>query len=273
MQEEKIENLRLSVSKTKTFKDCAKKFHFAYILKLPQKDRDYHIFGKFCHAVLEYYHQSYIAGSTDPDNINMSSAYKRAISEYSDKMTPDMRRECYKIINNYLQLMSNKRKNNCFENVLAVEKQFEIKLVDNVILNGVIDKIMLDGDNILHIADYKSSKSSKFLKNDFLQLKTYAFAMLNENPGLETIRCSYIMLKHNFEFITKEFHKEEILEVKQLYVDYANKILNEKEFVPTPTKLCSFCDFLPLCDAGQQKVGNANVNDFVDTNIFGETNW
>ena len=71
------EDLRLSVSKTKTFLDCKAKYKFCYIEKLPRKDWDFHTFGKFCHKVLEDFHNAYVKNnSTEPFNIEMGKAFK-----------------------------------------------------------------------------------------------------------------------------------------------------------------------------------------------------
>ena len=247
------EDFRLSVSKTKTFIDCKKKYNFCYILKLPRKDRDYHIFGKFCHRVLEWFHEQYIAGCLLPYNVVMTDAFKIAWSEYKDKMTPEMRKECWDIINQYLKLISKDKADGLPLNVVAVEKKFELIIADKLMLNGAIDRIQLDDDNVWHLADYKTTKNKKYLKDDWFQLMTYGLILLNEKPDLKKVRLSYILLRHDFEYITKEFSAEEILSVKDRYIKYAEEILSEQEFAPNPTKLCSYCDYLGQCDAGQKQ--------------------
>jgi putative RecB family exonuclease len=254
--------LKLSVSKTKCFSGCNKQYYFSYVLKLPKKDRDYHVLGKFCHRVLEWFHQEYIAGCILPYNIAMADAYKVALSEYKDKMTDAMKKECYEIIDQYLQhITKNKFK------VLSVEKRFELPINETVILNGAIDRIQIDDDNVLHLADYKTTKNKKYLKDDWFQLLTYAYVMLIEDPSLEKIRASYILMRHNFEYITKEFSKKDILKIKDQYEEYAKIIKDEKLFRPNPTVLCSWCDHLELCDEGKAFVNKSkNIK-------HGEISW
>jgi DNA-binding protein YbaB len=55
-------NFKLSVSKAKTFEDCKAKYKFSYIEKLPKKDWDFHVFGKFLHAILEEFHLQLMFG-------------------------------------------------------------------------------------------------------------------------------------------------------------------------------------------------------------------
>jgi RecB family exonuclease len=262
----KKEELKLSVSKTKTFIDCKAKFNYSYNLKLPKKEWDFHILGKFCHKVLEDFHITYINGSDAPYNVTMSEAFKNAVAEYKNSMTPEMKKECWGLIDQYLRIVSNDKKNNLSANVLACEKNFQLLIDGNILLNGMIDRIQLDSDNVIHVADYKTTKNKKYLKEDWFQLLTYAYYVITvERPDIDVVRGSYILLRHDFEYITKEFTRDEILSVADKYIEYAKQIRSEKIFEPNPTFLCNYCDFLEHCQEGKQKVSPQNV--------FGEVKW
>jgi RecB family exonuclease len=195
----------------------------------------------------------------------MSTAFKDAVELYRSELTPDMKKECWHIIDEYLRLVTNDKKNNLTANVLACEKNFELLIGGKVLLNGMIDRVQLDDDNIIHVCDYKTSKNKKYLKDDFFQLLTYAYVIVTEDPNIEKVRASYILLRHNFEYITTEFQKNEILNVADKYVQYADQILAEKEFKPNPTNLCRFCDHVNICPEGRKMVD--------PTSIYGEVNW
>lgn len=259
------EELRLSVSKTKCFDQCKKQFKFSYILKLPKKERDYHIFGKFCHKVLEEFHKEYINGSLESYNIVMAKSFKLAMDEFKLSMTPEMKKDCWVIINQYLKIVSEDKKNNQTANVIACEKDFSFSLGDNVILNGMIDRIQIDADGITHVSDYKTTSNKKYLKNDWFQLLTYAFVLLSENPSLTKIRASYILLKHDFEYITKEFSIPEIMKIKDKYLDYAKQIIEEEKFDATTSSLCRFCDYSDVCVEGKKVIDPSTV--------YGEVAW
>src|SRR6185436_13720541 len=220
--------LRLSVSKTKTFLDCKAKYKYSYIEKLPKKDWEFHTFGKFCHKVLEDFHNAYINGSSEPYNIVMSKAFKDSLNEYKSVMTTEMRRDCWKIIDQYLKIVSSDKKNNLSANVIACEKNFEFLVGGKVILNGMIDRIQIDDDNVIHVCDYKTVKNKKYFK-------------------------------HDFEYITTEFTVPEILKIQDKYLEYANQILKEKEYAPNPTALCNFCDYLNMCPEGKAKSYGQNI--------------
>lgn len=260
------EEIKLSVSKTKTFIDCKRKFKYAYVEKLPRKDWDFHIFGKFCHKVLEDFHNAYIVhNSQETYNKVMTTAFKAAKIEYKDSMTPQMTKDCFDIISQYLKIISADKKNNISANVIACEKNFNFEVSDKLILNGMIDRIQIDDDNVIHVCDYKTVKNKKYLKNDFFQLLTYAYVIVSENPDIDVVRASYILLRHNFEYITTEFKKDEILSIKDKYIEYAHQINSETEYKPNPTALCNFCDYLHLCPEGKSKSFNMNV--------YGEVAW
>lgn len=258
------DELRLSVSKTKCFEQCRKQYHFSYILKLPKKERDYHIFGKFCHKALEDFHNAYIGNkSTNPFNVEMGNGYKNAIKEFGASMTPEMKKECWDILNKYLKNISDKK---LPLNVIECEKNFSFPISENVVLNGMIDRIQIDDDGVLHVADYKTTKNKKYLKNDWFQLLSYAYVLIQEDPTITKIRASYILLRHDFEYITTEFSVPEIFKVKDKYLEYAKNMINEKEFPATTSNLCSFCDFLESCVEGRS-------NSFNNKNVYGEVNW
>lgn len=252
------EDLRVSVSKTKTFLQCKKQYKFNYIEKLPKKDWDHHIFGKFCHKVLEHFHQQYLEGCLLPYNTTMGDSWKVAVAEYKEKMNPAMKKECWDLINKYLKMISTK-KGAMPGNVIGVEKRFEFPVADNLILNGAIDRIQLDEDNVVHVCDYKTAKNKKYLKDDFFQLLTYAYVIVSEDPSITKVRASYILLRHDFEYMTTEFDLKDIKKVKDKFVDYAQQMITEKDFKPTPSALCNFCDYLEHCPEGKTKAFNQNV--------------
>jgi hypothetical protein len=115
--------IRLSVSKTKTFVDCKAKYKYVYVEKLPRKDWEFHTFGKFCHKVLEDFHNAYIEhDSTQPFNIEMGNAWKSAWKEYKSAMTPEMKKDCWEIIDQYLRKISAEKKSiDVIPNVISCE--------------------------------------------------------------------------------------------------------------------------------------------------------
>ena len=256
---------RLSVSKSKTFIDCKKKYEFSYVLKLPRKEFEYHVYGKFCHRILELFHLICMEDSQFPIHKAMSKAFNESFKEYKQKLSPGHKEEATAMCHEYLKILIAQKKNNEYPTVLGCEKEFELILDNKIKVIGVIDKIEMGADNILHIADYKTTKNKQYLKNDWFQLLTYAYVMLSQDTTLTKIKGSYILLRHNFEHISKVFDAEEIIKIKPLYLEYAEKMITEKEFKPNPTFMCKFCEFLDNCDDGKKQLAPSKV--------FGPVDW
>lgn len=244
--------IKLSVSKSATFNSCKRKYQFAYVHKLPRKEWEYHLFGRFVHRILEIFHLAYIEGATEPYSKVMSKSFNEAMEEFKGKITQAAKDEAFEILKIYLaRINANKGE---VGRVTDVEKTFNLEINDQLILTGMIDRIQLDEDGVYHVLDYKTSKSKTYLKDDTLQLLTYAYIIYKDHPEITKVRVSYIMLRHSCEFLTKEFDISEILTVKDIYEKYANDIKKESEFEPSPSKLCAYCDYVNLCDKGLEVV-------------------
>lgn len=259
--------LSLSVSKVKTFKDCKAKFKFSYIEKLPRKDWEHLIFGKFLHEVLENFHKKLMDGSQTVFPELMTECFKQSIVKWKDKINPTQSVEAYEILCIYLKQITEQKNKGVLPTILSVEKDFFIDIDGRVLLNGFIDRIQQDPDGILHVSDYKTTKKKEYLKKDYFQLLTYAYVMCLEDPTLQKVRTSYILLRHNFETIIKEYSRDEVMKVEQKFLDYADSINAEKLYRPNPTPLCPFCDYLDICDAGKKR------NENFDTSKFGALDW
>lgn len=260
--------LDLSVSKTKTFADCKAKYRFQYIQKLPKKEWEHHVFGTFCHEILENFHKMIIDGRDDKFSVIMTEAYRAALENWKEKVTKEQLVEVKSIFKIYLAKIEKQKEEGTLPNVLSVEKNFYINIDDSVLLTGFIDRVQIDHDGMLHVADYKTTKNKKYL-NDYFQLLTYAFALCLEDPSIKRVRASYILLRHNFDPIQKEFDREEIFSIEKKYIKYAEDIRNEKIFVPKASYLCKYCDFLEECKEGKKFVDRISGG----ISSFGKTDW
>lgn len=238
-----VGSLPLSVSKCKTWTGCAKKFKLHYIEHVPQKEWSFHIFGKLLHEALERYFKEIKAKNTKPPHIIMTECFALACKTYEEKITLEDKKNAFKMLAGYLQLLSENEMVNKTFDVIGVEEPFNILIDDKILLNGYIDRIQMDPDGIIHVADYKTSKSDRYLKNDFFQLLTYAFFLCLQDPNLQKVRCSYIMLKLNFKSITKEFDREEIMKIADEFIKYSDQIQTEKLYRPNITILCNYCSY------------------------------
>lgn len=243
----------LSVSKVKTFKDCPAKFRYNYIEKLPRKTWDFHVFGQFAHESLENFHNFIKDGDKRPEHKIMTESFKMACKKY-DKATDVQKKDLWVMMNGYLTKMAQDKLDNVWPEVTEVEDNFYIDIDGKVLLNGFIDRVQVDPDGVLHVADYKTTKNKSYLKNDFLQLQTYAYVKCLQDPSLERVRVSYMLLRHKFESITKEYTRKQVMKIEEKFLNFAESIRSEKLWRPSTSKLCRFCDFLEHCDEGKNEI-------------------
>lgn len=269
--------LSLSVSKVKTFKDCKAKFRFCYIEKLPRKEWDFHVFGKFLHEILEVFHKKIMDGAQEPFHVLMTQSFKQALGNWASKLTAEQKKESQEILTGYLKQLIEQQVNKTMPTILDVEKDFYIDIDGKVLLNGFIDRVQLDPDGVLHVSDYKTTKNKKYLKNDYFQLLTYAYVMCLEDPKIERVRTSYILLRHGFETIVKEFERAEIMKIESMFLEYSQNIHDEKLYRPNPTPLCGYCDYLESCKEGKDNQERAaEKKEFKSGKInakFGVSDW
>jgi hypothetical protein len=169
------------------------------------------------------------------------------INGYRSILTKDQIPEAKEILYEYKEIL----KEEGIPNIINVEKPFYINVNNQILLNGFIDRIQIDKDKMIHVADYKTTKDKKYL-DDFFQVKTYCFALMLADESIKKIRASFILLRHHFDYMTEEYTREEILsEVPKKFVEGANKILEERLFRPSPQFLCKYCDYLTSCKAGE----------------------
>lgn len=267
-----IEPLNLSVSKIKTFKDCPCKFKFSYIEKLPKKDWEHLKFGNFLHEVLENFHNYLLDKPNIQFHILMKEAYVAALPNWEQFLSPEVKKEAFDILCGYLKILAEQVRQKILPEFLKLEKTFYINIDDKILLHGFIDRIQRDIDGMLHVGDYKTTKKKKYLENDPFQLQVYAYAMCLEDPSIQRIRTSYILLRHNFEMIVKEYTREEVMKIEPTFLKYAEDIEKEKLFRPQTSPLCKYCDYLENCQEGQKFVAKISKKT-KEKKVSGFTDW
>jgi RecB family exonuclease len=254
-----------SVSKMKTFKSCKQKYYFTYVLKLPRKSWPFQVFGKFLHKILENFQNEILSGSLKSDEDIMKSSYDSAFEEYKKDLDQEQITESKDICTKYLAFRKNLKDKNILPKIIKAEKEFLILIDDKILLNGFIDLLENDHDGIMLVSDYKTSKDDKYLKKDFFQLKTYAYAMFLEDDTLNEVKTAYIMLKHKMKILQDKFERDSTIKyIEEEFLKFFEEVSAEKLFRPTKTPLCKFCDYVDMCPAHKS----------IKTDVsFGEVDW
>lgn len=276
---------KLSVSKVKTFDSCKAKYKFSYIEKLPKKEWDFHVFGTFLHDTLENFHKKLVENAklaNLPDGANknaeqeslwsgmLKECFNESIKTFNEKLTKEQKNNAFTILKQYLQNMRDQLSDGTLPDVIDAERDFYLNINDKVLLNGFIDRIQVDHDGVLHVADYKTTKDKRYLK-DFFQLETYAYILFLSDPNLEKLRASFICLRHDCSYITKEYKRKDVEFIGEKFLAYADSIDSEKLWRPEPQFLCKYCDFIDNCPSGESYLVNKGI---IEPNIkFGMGKW
>jgi putative RecB family exonuclease len=122
----------------------------------------------------------------------------------------------------------------------------KVPLQPDVILAGKIDRMDKEGDTC-HLIDYKTGKGER---DDEFQLMAYSI-LATEALGLPPTKASYLYLRSG-NVKSFEPDKEAIARTKTKVLEIAEKIRSEKEFLPRPTKMCYYCNYLEFCPAKEK---------------------
>jgi putative RecB family exonuclease len=133
--------------------------------------------------------------------------------------------------------------------VKGVETPFNIKITDEILLRGYIDRIDITDDGIFKIVDYKTTKNVKYL--DAFQLLVYGLWLKKQYPEIDRFKASYVLLRHGSKTKDYEFNIEDLKKAEKDIIGYANKIKSEDQWTTIPTALCNWCDFKNICPAQQ----------------------
>jgi DNA helicase-2/ATP-dependent DNA helicase PcrA len=254
-KEEKIitvSNLKknFSFSQINVYQTCPLQYRYQYILNLPTAPQASASFGNTIHATLCQFYQEF-KKNKEVDKSILLSLYEKnwiPVGYLSSTQEKKIKKEGEKILTDYLKKFHHKNLK-----IISLERPFKIKLKENIIITGKIDRVDIDKEGNIEIIDYKTGAmpDEKKLKND-LQLSIYALAVLSD-PTLKTkldkIILSYLYLQQSQKISFKK-SLAEIEKTKESILDTVNQI-NQQKFLPKVGPWCDFCPFKIICEAWQ----------------------
>lgn len=248
----KLKPLKLSASAIKTYEQCPRKYFYTYIEKpdVIKKDWAHLRIGNFVHNVLDDFHTILQKEPSHVWSELMTSCCKNLVVKY--KLTKEDRKVAKDMLAGYLEKLNS----DGLPNVVASEQSFLIKISDEVMIRGFIDRIDNEDDESqknykYHIVDYKSGKSQYL---DEFQLLIYGLYLLDQDPTLERFKGSYIMLSEGSKhYMPSIFTRTDLERVKQKIIKVAQEIKADQTWEPKSQFLCKYCDFNEICPASPVK--------------------
>lgn len=243
--QERVLKLTLSPSRVGMYEQCPRRYYYRYIERLPTKDWPHFNLGTFVHGALENFHKRELQGDKDPPAAIMKTAcadFYRKMDRDGKELTAAQIDEAKTMLANYMQRLVAEERDS---EILALEDKFTVRLNDDYDLTGVVDRLDRDKDGILHIKDYKTNKSAKYMKP--FQLNAYGIYLLDKFPDTKRFRASYIMLRLNGQPITFDFTREDVDKCRRKLIEAGDKITQEERWITKAGRLCDWCDFKEVC--------------------------
>jgi putative RecB family exonuclease len=223
------------------YAECPKKWHYRYVVKIPQEPKHFFSFGKSMHSACEFFHGS---GERAPSLEDTIDFYRRSwLSEgyQSDEQELDYYKQGLDILEQYVRVNSDG-----FKPPLFVEFEFNTE-IEGVPIRGFVDRIDEHKDGRISIVDYKTGRKIPWsrLAND-KQLTMYQMAC-EHVLGREVQSLSLYHLPSLSDMRVGRREKPLVDELKQQLIDVSEAIKDEK-FDPTPSDpACRWCDYRNIC--------------------------
>ncbi len=251
-----------SYSKLEKFKKCPLDYYFYYLdpeWKGFQKPKDYKTKGSAVHnAITLFYHLK-------PEERNLSNLreclYQAWFSEVDPAKEPPLGEiggfnnifherktywEALRMLKNFFNLEDTNPQlfylpTKDIKHSFGDYQDSIQPLTDGVFISGKFDRIDKLENNTLRIVDFKTGKNSQ----DRSQLDFYALlAELNFDLEVSTASFYYLNEGKIIDFRMTDAEKKK---VKKQILERIEIIESTKKFTPNPSRLCSHCDFKPIC--------------------------
>lgn len=246
--------MRTSHSALDTFKQCPQKYKFQEIDRKKAPKSKEALFGTAVHSVLNYMF------SRNPIFPTLEEILAQFRSLIVQSKIPDTEKERYKALGERV-LKNFYVKNPPWNfNTIDLESRFEVALDDpqtgrNHVLVGKIDRIDKLSDDNYEIIDYKTSSKlpSQESVDTNAQLSIYQLGLMKRWPHLnpDNITLSLYFLRAEEKLSTKrtaeKLHATETNILHDLRT--IEKKIVDNDFPPTPSALCNWCGYRPICPA------------------------
>lgn len=255
----------LSPSRSADYQQCPLLYRFKTIDQLPEKPSTAAIRGTLVHSVLENIFDAPAGKRT----------YELAISLFTsalEELAENKPQEAALIYGDSLISQPSKTSSDVVEKTLepvrplletyfamedpnrlephARELALSVELDEGFSIRGFIDRVDRTSSGDIRIVDYKSGKapSALYAEKAMFQMRFYGLAWWKLNAELP--RMLQIMYLGNGQFLRYEPTQNDLLVTERKILALRSAIAHSSErrsFVPTPSKLCGWCSFKPLC--------------------------
>jgi len=229
-----------SPSKLNTYDECQQKYAYKYIHYLPEEynedlSKDALQFGSYIHKILE-------DGVDSENEDELIEHAKRLRPSYTFKGRQEDIKTCIK---NFFKFNKNLTES------VSTEMRFAVKVLDDLEVNGIIDRVVKGETGKYLVIDYKTSKREKNKRELYTdpQLMIYAAAIskMYKVPITDIMVAHYYPLTgHLVSIRYLPSHIQNFLK----RVDKKKWTIRKKKvdhFKPRRNQFCDWCGYKKLC--------------------------
>ena len=247
----------LSPSSASSYRECARRWKFRYVDRLPDPPGEAAVTGTFAHMVLEKLMQEPVEGRT-VDRAkelarelwpNMENHRDYRSLALDDEASRNFRWNGWRAIEGLWDLEDPRQ-----VKIAATEQDVRVE-INGVPFRGIIDRVD-ETDEGLVVTDYKSGKapSERFSSNYATQMLLYA-AALTELEGRKPAKAQLLYLGQKVVEveITDENLAEAVEELRATWLAIMESCITQ-EFDASTGPLCGWCPFVAECPEGTVEV-------------------
>lgn len=247
----------LSPSSASSYRECARRWKFRYVDRLPDPPGEAAVTGTFAHMVLEKLMQEAVENRT----VDRAKELAREIwpkmenhpdyqaLELDDRGGLEFRIRGWKAIEGLWDLEDPRE-----VEVASTEQDIRVE-INGVPFRGIIDRVDETSDGLV-VTDYKSGKapSERFSSNYATQMLLYA-AALTELEGSKPTRAQLLYLGQKVVEVevTDENLAEVVDDLRTTWLSIMESCITQ-EFSATEGPLCGWCPFVAECPEGTAEV-------------------
>lgn len=250
--------VRLSFSRIDSYRNCPRKFRYAYIDRLPGVPGPHLSFGSSIHGALEAFYDRKLPECPSEEDL-LGFLYESWDSSGFRELPRDEQLAFYRHAQDVLRRF-HRRAAPHYALPAATEAWFELPIEYEAVVVGSIDRVDVDDDGRFHVVDYKTNRKVKDRARvaGSLQLAIYALATRHLFGALPaTVSLDFVVpgvpVEVPIDDIDLDGARQTILETAEA--------VRAGRFEPTPNPLCDWCDFRDVCpawpDDGRRGLGAA----------------
>lgn len=247
----------LSPSSASSYRECARRWKFRYVDRLPDPPGEAAVTGTFAHMVLERVMQEPVDNRTVDRAKELAREVWPAMENsrdyrslaLDDEAGRNFRWNGWKAIEGLWALEDPRE-----VRVAATEQDVRVE-INGVPFRGIIDRVDETDDGLV-VTDYKSGKapSERFSSNYATQMLLYA-AALTELDGSKPAKAQLLYLGQTAVEveITDENLAEAVDELRTTWLAIMESCISQ-EFEASTGPLCGWCPFVAQCPEGTAEV-------------------